>query len=1033
VSATAEGSPEGSPPESGVDAITPYWRASVPFDITATATDPEGNETVEAVSLWYSYSTDNSSWSKWTLHGVDSEPPWSWEFSASDGHYKFFSMALDNAGNIESTPAQSDAGCAIDTQLPASSVDSIENYWRASTPVAIAATVSDGLGGVESVELWYRTSPDNLTWGEWALFGADDDNSDGWGWDFEGNDGYYEFYSVARDAASNAESPPAAADSRCALDTTAPDAPIDLAATPSSWSNVNYFSVSWTNPSDLSGIAGVYCKLGEAPASDEDGILMMRENVSKIVDIVAPDEGSCPAYVWLVDRAGNTSYANRASAALRFDATPPTTPIPVSPPDAVASEYLDQTLEWTESTDDQSGLASYHLQINLLGSGLVFDNFSVHENSIALTFGVCANYYWRVRAIDNAGNPSSWSGYNTFILENTNCPPTSTIFPIPPLQNSVPFTVTATATDPEGDNIENVSLYYRYSADNLAWEQWELWGVDNESPWSWIVFPPQEGYYQFYTSGVDGGGRIEPVFLPDVGCVVDRTSPGRPMVISPASGLVTNSTTPTFTWSAVSDPSGVTYVLLIDDSPDFSSPAYGESGISGTQRTVELPAGTWYWRVRATDGAGNPGLWSDVSNLIIRTQLLAPELSFSPGATSVETLTISWSSVEGAAGYIVEFAGYQYPTSNPWLTLSGLPEGRYDWRVRAITSEDGVGRSPWSEMQSICVDWTPPSILNFTINSGASETDSTSVTLSLSVSDLGSGVYEMCFSNDGVTWSDWIPYSPLASWTLPSGEGTKAVYAKVRDLAGNESIFVSNLITLTSEVGQESATPTPPGVWTIVLGAVTAGEATPIDISAAGTPFSGLVIVPSAGAESVSVSVQVLAGRPPGVPDPTAGAVYSYVELEVSVSVDNATINFLIPRSWLDQNSVDEDAITLLRWADGAWQELATTRTGEDPTYIHYSATTPGLSIFAIAGKVTGAPGEGSGEGPAAAGAGFPLLPLAAGVATAVGVGLGALWATGRLPFRRPKAPARRVKPSPYKSATAEAYYEALRPKRKKK
>jgi len=54
-------------------------------------------------------------------------------------------------------------------------------------------------------------------------------------------------------------------------DTTAPPAPINLAATPAIWTNVNSFSIDWTNPSDPSGIAtGAYYKLGSLPTSNSD-------------------------------------------------------------------------------------------------------------------------------------------------------------------------------------------------------------------------------------------------------------------------------------------------------------------------------------------------------------------------------------------------------------------------------------------------------------------------------------------------------------------------------------------------------------------------------------------------------------------------------------------------------------------------------------------------------------------------------------------------------------------------------------------
>ncbi|MEW6048258.1 MAG: hypothetical protein AB1609_17580, partial [Bacillota bacterium] len=75
------------------------------------------------------------------------------------------------------------------------------------------------------------------------------------------------------------------------------------------------------------------------------------------------------------------------------------------------------------------------------------------------------------------------------------------------------------------------------------------------------------------------------------------------------------------------------------------------------------------------------------------------------------------------------------------------------------------------------------------INDGAAVTGSVSVTLSLAASDSGgSGLTSMQFSNDSSVWSPWYPYSDTYSgWSLAPGEGTRTVYVRFRDAAGNVS------------------------------------------------------------------------------------------------------------------------------------------------------------------------------------------------------------------------------------------------------
>ncbi|PIZ51965.1 hypothetical protein COY27_01900 [Candidatus Woesearchaeota archaeon CG_4_10_14_0_2_um_filter_33_13] len=84
--------------------------------------------------------------------------------------------------------------------------------------------------------------------------------------------------------------------------------------------------------------------------------------------------------------------------------------------------------------------------------------------------------------------------------------------------------------------------------------------------------------------------------------------------------------------------------------------------------------------------------------------------------------------------------------------------------------------------------------------------------------------------------------------------------------------------------------------------------------------------------------------------------VYKFVEVSKSITIKdsyitNAKVDFKVLKSWLSDKKLGKDNIALFRYVDGQWVALATTMGEDDGTYVHYSASTPGFSYFAIAQK----------------------------------------------------------------------------------
>jgi len=102
-----------------------------------------------------------------------------------------------------------------------------------------------------------------------------------------------------------------------------------------------------------------------------------------------------------------------------------------------------------------------------------------------------------------------------------------------------------------------------------------------------------------------------------------NTAPSQVTLYAPADAASTQDTTPTFEWDNATDAEGdvLTYELQVDNDVGFGSLDVNATNVTeASPRTsytaTALAVGTYYWRVRAYDGAlyGN---WSDTRNLAI--------------------------------------------------------------------------------------------------------------------------------------------------------------------------------------------------------------------------------------------------------------------------------------------------------------------------------------------------------------------------------------------------------------------------------
>jgi 2',3'-cyclic-nucleotide 2'-phosphodiesterase / 3'-nucleotidase / 5'-nucleotidase len=143
--AVTEGSADATAPSYGFDAKE-YGSNAPVLVVTTSATATS----VANVKFYYRYSSDNVTWGAWTQTGAtDTAAPYntSFSFPSGAGYYEFYSVATDNLGGVESTPAY--AQTAVHYQAASGATQTITFPQPANVTVgngfSVSASASSGL------------------------------------------------------------------------------------------------------------------------------------------------------------------------------------------------------------------------------------------------------------------------------------------------------------------------------------------------------------------------------------------------------------------------------------------------------------------------------------------------------------------------------------------------------------------------------------------------------------------------------------------------------------------------------------------------------------------------------------------------------------------------------------------------------------------------------------------------------------------------------------------------------------------------
>jgi hypothetical protein len=282
---------------------------------------------------------------------------------------------------------------------------------------------------------------------------------------------------------------------------------------------------------------------------------------------------------------------------LRIDTVPPPAPALISPPDGLQDNDNTPTFRWSP-VEDNSLPVVYRVRLSTtrdFSSWWATD--WTEENS--LTVELADNlYYWRVEARDNAGN-ASLSAVRSLRVD--------TVAPQPPTLSSPPN---------QGWGTSQATLVWNAVSDA---SQPVLYLVQLSDYPDFAVVKEESGWISgtSYTTGAKNHGEIwywrvrardnagnESVWSPVRCYQVDAHAPSVPVLSSPANGSTLQEASVTLSWNPAYDAdSGVKeYEVSVSGSTYRTA---------STSLSLSLPNGTYSWKVRSLDVAGNASDWSE--------------------------------------------------------------------------------------------------------------------------------------------------------------------------------------------------------------------------------------------------------------------------------------------------------------------------------------------------------------------------------------------------------------------------------------
>ncbi|MFX0005997.1 MAG: hypothetical protein ACFFAV_04620 [Candidatus Hermodarchaeota archaeon] len=722
------------------------------------------NTTIVTLALTYSdatsgvrevrYSNDGISWTPWEA-ASDTR---AWTLAAGDGTPKVvYYEVKDNAMRT----AQFIDNIGLDTSTPSGSIEINGGQdWSTSTSVTLTLTYNDLTSGVDQV----RYSNDGSSWTAWEVAGITK------AWILTTGDTalktvYYEIRDNAGLIYQTFDT--------IGLDTASPTGTI-LINNDAIWTNSTSVTLTLTYTDFTSGVNQVrYSNDGSSWTAWEFA------NTSYIWTLPTGDAASKTVYYEIRDNAG---LIYQTFDTIGLDTADPTGTIVINDNDAWStSPNVILTLTYNDAT---SGVD----QVRYSDDGILWDAWETASTSKAWTLSagddISKIVYYEIR--DVAGRVSQF--YDNIGLDTAN--PTGSIL----INNGDIWTSSTTVTlaltySDATSEVDQV----RYSNDGSSWTVWE----DPTATRSWTL-NSGDGSKTVYYEIRDYAGLT---FQDSDSIDLDTTAPTGSIEIN-NNDEWTNITSVILTLTYDDATSGVDQVRY---SNDGSSWTVWEDPIATRSWTLNSGDGskTVYYEIRNMAGkisqffdtigldTGNPTGSIEINNGDIWTNATSVLLTLNYDDTTSGVLEVRYSNAGGP------WTAWEAPSiTKTWILSSGDSSSKvvyYEVKDNAMRISQYI--------DTIGLDTTNPTG-SIIINDDDAWSNNTTVTLALTYSDATSGVREVRYSNDGISWSPWEVASNTRAWTLPAGDGTpKVVYYEIKDNAMRTAQFMDT-------IGLDTSTPT---------------------------------------------------------------------------------------------------------------------------------------------------------------------------------------------------------------------------------